>query len=643
MSVRTFFILIIWWLVPAVVFAQYSGDNGLMTVDEKEGCAPFTIRINHPSCPPAASCTVIYDYPNATSKTKSFTDGDTIQYFKTGNHTLLIAVGSGLDNDQINIVVNPNIKPAFEAYSCNGSQVQVKVTDSNYENYIFTYDDGAVLTKDASITRNDNHTFTPPPSPPVNHTVTIRGRNDNAANNCADSTRTVLVTNTLPAATIQQIAVLPNATQVQLDHNATPSVQYRLVIATNGTTGFQNYKTIYSPAVNSEIVSSMRPDNNYYCFRLDPFNPCTNATTAAVSNVVCTAIFNATAQDKQNQLTWSTATAGTTATDFTIIKNGTSLPNRPLSPLSYTDTDVICNTAYTYQLVTNYPGNVKSISLEKTVTAISTATPTAVENISSVVGSTSVVLDWQQDPAFTAAEYSIVKAVNGQYSPLATSTQPTYTDGAYDTNVTTCYRVSYEDLCGNKSTTSADACPVRLTGSAQNDNTINLSWSDYTGWTNGVDHYRVEKYNEQGDLLGTFDNLTTPSLTDNAADFVNQLYRYVVTAVPVDGTVTPSVSNTITLLKEPHLYYPTAFTPNNDNLNDTFNVFGQFISRFEMKIFNRWGELMFITDDLGADGWDGTYKGSPMPEATYVFTAKLVDLAGRTFERSGTVLLLRKK
>src|SRR5262249_17282641 len=132
-----------------------------------------------------------------------------------------------------------------------------------------------------------------------------------------------------------------------------------------------------------------------------------------------------------------------------------------LSPMSHTDTDVVCKSVYTYQLITNYPGNVKSISLEKTVTAISTATPTAVENISAVVGSTSVTLDWQQDPAFTPAEYSITKAVNGQYSPLATSAQPTFTDDAYDTNVTTCYRISYKDLCDNQSAASADACPVR--------------------------------------------------------------------------------------------------------------------------------------------------------------------------------------
>ena len=61
-----------------------------------------------------------------------------------------------------------------------------------------------------------------------------------------------------------------------------------------------------------------------------------------------------------------------------------------------------------------------------------------------------------------------------------------------------------------------------------------------------------------------------------------------------------------------------------------------------MQIFNRWGELMFYTDNL-AEGWDGRYKGTLMPEGTYVFRATITDQAERSFERSGTLVLLRKQ
>src|SRR5690606_9404582 len=108
------------------------------------------------------------------------------------------------------------------------------------------------------------------------------------------------------------------------------------------------------------------------------------------------------------------------------------------------------------------------------------------------------------------------------------------------------------------------------------------------------------------------------------------------------GGIPQSISNTIRIIKEPNLFHPTAFTPNADGLNDVFNVFGQYVDRFEMQIFNRWGEMMFHTEDLN-EGWDGRFKGTLMPEGTYVFRATITDQAGRSFERSGTLVLLRKQ
>jgi gliding motility-associated-like protein len=179
-----------------------------------------------------------------------------------------------------------------------------------------------------------------------------------------------------------------------------------------------------------------------------------------------------------------------------------------------------------------------------------------------------------------------------------------------------------------------------LIGTLQATNAINLSWNAYGGWKNGVDHYTVEEFNQQGQLLKST-NTPDAFYVDSTPDLANQISIYKITAVANDGGIVPSVSNVLTIVKEPNLFYPTAFTPNGDNLNDVFNVFGQFITAFEMKIFNRWGEMMYTTNDIDK-GWDGLYKGTLMPEGTYVFRAAITDQAGRTFDRSGTVVLLRK-
>ena len=65
---------------------------------------------------------------------------------------------------------------------------------------------------------------------------------------------------------------------------------------------------------------------------------------------------------------------------------------------------------------------------------------------------------------------------------------------------------------------------------------------------------------------------------------------------------------------------PTAFTPNGDGINDIIYVGGWGIKKLiEFKIYNRWGELLFVSNDL-LDGWDGTYKGVPQNIETYAYT-----------------------
>lgn len=68
------------------------------------------------------------------------------------------------------------------------------------------------------------------------------------------------------------------------------------------------------------------------------------------------------------------------------------------------------------------------------------------------------------------------------------------------------------------------------------------------------------------------------------------------------------------------VYFPTAFTPDGDSLNDVFRPVVRNIATFNMYIFNRWGQVVFSTDDA-TKGWDGTSAGKDCPEGTYTFTS----------------------
>lgn len=68
----------------------------------------------------------------------------------------------------------------------------------------------------------------------------------------------------------------------------------------------------------------------------------------------------------------------------------------------------------------------------------------------------------------------------------------------------------------------------------------------------------------------------------------------------------------------PRLFIGNAFSPDNDGINDTYNVYGVHIGKFHMLIFNRWGEIIFESFDR-THYWDGIYLEEPMPIGTYAW------------------------
>ncbi len=104
-----------------------------------------------------------------------------------------------------------------------------------------------------------------------------------------------------------------------------------------------------------------------------------------------------------------------------------------------------------------------------------------------------------------------------------------------------------------------------------------------------------------------------------------------------------SASDTINVkLCEDMLYYiPSVFTPNGDNINDVFKVFGSNISFVEMEIFNRWGEKLLETSGKDAN-WDGFYKNELCMESVYFYKVKIKGKkVGSVKYLKGTITLLK--
>ena len=89
------------------------------------------------------------------------------------------------------------------------------------------------------------------------------------------------------------------------------------------------------------------------------------------------------------------------------------------------------------------------------------------------------------------------------------------------------------------------------------------------------------------------------------------------------------------------IHYPTAFTPNNDGVNDYFRPPDNTIAKnYIFQIYNRWGAKLFTSNNV-SKGWDGMWSGKPQPFGTYYWVASYVTDNGETKNQSGYVCLIR--
>jgi gliding motility-associated-like protein len=97
----------------------------------------------------------------------------------------------------------------------------------------------------------------------------------------------------------------------------------------------------------------------------------------------------------------------------------------------------------------------------------------------------------------------------------------------------------------------------------------------------------------------------------------------------------------IVIYEGPEIYIPTAFTPNNDGLNDVLHVLPIGMKSFDyFNIYNRFGQLIFTSNNKDK-GWDGTFRGARQPAGNYVYVLSGTDFRGKPLFRKGSVLLIR--
>jgi gliding motility-associated-like protein len=97
----------------------------------------------------------------------------------------------------------------------------------------------------------------------------------------------------------------------------------------------------------------------------------------------------------------------------------------------------------------------------------------------------------------------------------------------------------------------------------------------------------------------------------------------------------------VIITAEFRIFIPSAFTPNGDGMNDIYKPSLIGVHNYYFRVFNRWGEQVFMTENP-TEGWDGTFKGNTCPPEIYVYKITFRDDVENKFQgASGTFLLIR--
>lgn len=118
------------------------------------------------------------------------------------------------------------------------------------------------------------------------------------------------------------------------------------------------------------------------------------------------------------------------------------------------------------------------------------------------------------------------------------------------------------------------------------------------------------------------------------------IYNIVLTVFN-DYDCADSTIQTIEIKEEAYIYFPTAFSPNGDGLNDIYKPICYNISpeNYSMVIYNRWGNEVFYTTDINK-GWDGTIKGKPFTMISiFSYVVHYRDMFGKPFQIKGSFTL----
>jgi len=261
-----------------------------------------------------------------------------------------------------------------------------------------------------------------------------------------------------------------------------------------------------------------------------------------------------------------------------------------------------------------------------------------------------VRISWPPSKEKDFAKYYLYKSENNGVSFYALDTFENVTDTFYidkqvDINKQSyCYHLIMFDTCDNIGPQGKIACSIFLKGKSEYLK-HNLDWNAYIGWQNGVNNYEIlRRY-----LVNPYESLVRIKVNqhvDSKFDYDEGAYFYYVNALEalpdgaLDRPLAQSKSNEVFLFQQPNVYPPNAISLNGDGLNDDLTMTNSFVKTYNLKIFNRWGEMIYETNNK-KDKWKGVLNNNAVQNEVYFYIVTFTGFDDETYNKKGNITILR--
>ena len=123
---------------------------------------------------------------------------------------------------------------------------------------------------------------------------------------------------------------------------------------------------------------------------------------------------------------------------------------------------------------------------------------------------------------------------------------------------------------------------------------------------------------------------------------IKDVGTYVVTATFSNGLCYTKDQLVLTIIecRESFLWIPNSFTPDGDGTNDVFGAYGINIKDYRLTIYNRWGEIIYVSEDLNKR-WDGIYRNQICQDDVYAYKLSYRDINNKYHTKFGRVTLFK--